>query len=251
LLEYRKIKRTGFLPAFFGGGILAAAVPIVNMAVRSEMYLGLQGTAIQILMDANWQMMAMLNVLLVVSGACLLYHVEHADGGLQKMRSLPIREGSVFFGKVAVMMLMCVLVLAMEAASVLFCSWHWFQGQTDGGQWRGGQWGGGGGNVFAIELCKSFGYAFLLILPCVILSLLMAEACKNMWVSLGIGVVCVFTATMLPTNSFVLSLFPFAMPFQVFAGMEAEWVTRFVCAAAVEIVMLGGVEVLMVRGNSA
>ncbi len=246
LLEGRKIKRTGFFPAFFGGGILAAAVPIVNMAVRSEMYLGLQGTAIQILMDANWQMMAMLNVLLVVSGACLLYHVEHADGGLQKMRSLPIREGSVFFGKVAVMMLMCALVLAMEAASVSFCSWHWFKGQAGGGQWRGE-----GGNMFAIELCKSFGYAFLLILPCVVLSFLIAEACKNMWVSLGIGVVCVFTATMLPTSSFVLSLFPFAMPFQVFAGMEAAWVTRFACAAVVEIVVLGGVERLVVRGKGA
>ena len=38
-LECKKVKRTGFLPAFLGGGILAAAVPVINMAVRSEMYL--------------------------------------------------------------------------------------------------------------------------------------------------------------------------------------------------------------------
>ena len=37
-LECKKAKRTGFIPAFLCGGILAAAVPIVNMAVRSEMY---------------------------------------------------------------------------------------------------------------------------------------------------------------------------------------------------------------------
>lgn len=70
-LECKKVKRTGFLPAFLGGGILAAAVPVINMAVRSEMYLDLPGNSIQILLDANWQMMTMLNVLLVVAGACL------------------------------------------------------------------------------------------------------------------------------------------------------------------------------------
>ena len=52
-LECKKVKRTGFLPAFFGGGMLAAAVPIVNMAVRSEMYLNQPGSPIQILLGAN------------------------------------------------------------------------------------------------------------------------------------------------------------------------------------------------------
>ena len=76
LLECKKVKRTGFLLAFFGGGILAAAVPIINMAVRSEMYLNQPDSPIQILLGANWQMMAMLNVLLAVAGTCLLYHTE-------------------------------------------------------------------------------------------------------------------------------------------------------------------------------
>ncbi len=61
-LEWKKVKRTGFLPAFFGGGTLAAIVPIINMAVRPERYLNQQGSPVQILLDANWQMMAMLNV---------------------------------------------------------------------------------------------------------------------------------------------------------------------------------------------
>lgn len=55
-LECKKAKRTGFIPAFLCGGILAAAVPIVNMAVRSEMYVGQQSSPMQILMGANWQM---------------------------------------------------------------------------------------------------------------------------------------------------------------------------------------------------
>ena len=110
-LECKKAKRTGFLPAFFGGGILAAVVPVINMAVRSEMYLNLPGNPIQILLDANWQMMTMLNVLLVVAGACLLYHTEYADNAMQKMKSLPIRESSIFLGKAVLTIFMSLLCL--------------------------------------------------------------------------------------------------------------------------------------------
>lgn len=230
-LECKKIKRSGFLPAFPGGGILAAAVPVVNMAVRSKMYIAQQGTPIQILLGANWQMMAMLNVLLIVAEACLLYHTEYADGGLQKMKSLPIRESSIFFGKVILTILMSVLVLAIEAGATAFCSYHWFEI----------------GNGFWSELCKNYGYAFLLMLPCIVLSLLISEACKNMWVSLGIGVVCVFIATMMPTSSFFLSLFPFAIPFQIFAGTDTAQVMHYICAAAAEFIILCLAELILIR----
>lgn len=221
-LECKKVKRTGFLPAFLGGGILAAAFPVVNMVVRSEQYLNLPDTPIQILFGANWQMMAMLNVLLVVAGTCLLYHTEYADNAMQKMKSLPIRESSIFLGKTVLTIFMSLFVLVIEAGAVAFCSYHWFEI----------------GNGFLGELCKYFGYSFLLMLPCIILSLLISEACKNMWVSLGIGVVCVFTATMLPTNDFVLSLFPFAMPFQVFVGADVIQAMHYIYATIAELVVL-------------
>lgn len=143
-LECKKAKRTGFIPAFLCGGILAAAVPIVNMAVRSEMYVGQQSSPMQILMGANWQMMAMLNILLVVAGSCLLYHTEFADNAMQKMKSLPIRESSIFFGKFILTSIMSVVVLAVEAASIAFCVSHWFEI----------------GNDFWLELGKNFGYSF-------------------------------------------------------------------------------------------
>ena len=79
-LEFKKAKRTGLLPTYIAGGMLAAAVPVVNMAVRSEMYLTRQGNPVSILFHANWQMMAMLNILLVTSGTCLLYHIAPAIG---------------------------------------------------------------------------------------------------------------------------------------------------------------------------
>ena len=230
-LECKKAKRTGFIPAFLCGGILAAAVPIVNMAVRSEMYVGQQNSPMQILMGANWQMMAMLNILLIVAGSCLLYHTEFADNAMQKMKSLPIRESSVFFGKFVLTSIMSVVVLAIEAASISFCVSNWFEI----------------GNDFWLELGKNFGYSFLLMLPCVLLSMLISSACKNMWVSLGIGVVCVFTATMLPTSNFVLSLFPFATPFQVFVNTELAQAMHYVYAAMIEIVVIGIAELIFIK----
>lgn len=230
-LECKKVKRTGFLPAFFGGGILAAAVPVINMAVRSEMYLNLSGNPIQILLDANWQMMTMLNVLLVAAGACLLYHTEYADNAMQKMKTLPIRESSIFFGKAVLTIFMSLFVLVTEAGAVAFCTYHWFEI----------------GSVFFGELCKYFGYSFLLMLPCVILSLLISEACKNMWVSLGIGVVCVFIATMLPTSNFVLSLFPFAMPFRLFASTDVTQAMHYIYAVIAELTVLALVQLIFVK----
>lgn len=230
-LECKKAKRTGFTPAFLCGGVLAGAVPIINMAVRSEIYIGQPTSPMQILMGANWQMIAMLNILLIVAGSCLLYHTEFADNAMQKMKSLPIRESTIFLSKFILTSLMCVVVLAIEAASITFCVSHWFEL----------------GNNFLLELGKNFGYSFLLMLPCVLLSLLISSACKNMWVSLGIGVVCVFTATMLPTDNFVLSLFPFAIPFQIFVNTEMTQVMHHVYAAIIEIVVIGFAELVLIK----
>ncbi|MCI8646664.1 MAG: ABC transporter permease subunit [Firmicutes bacterium] len=214
--EYKKVKRLGFFPALFTGSLLTAAIPIINMAFRGQLYLDQQASPIQILLAANWQMMAMLNLLLTLSGSCILYHAEYADNAMEKLKTLPLRESSVFLGKAVLMVCSMTAVFAVEAAAIAFCSCFWFEA----------------GDGFAKELCESFGYSLFLTLPCMVLSLLISQACRNMWVSLGIGVICVFTATLLPANSFVLSLFPFAIPFQILPAAGASGAVRYLCAAA-------------------
>lgn len=98
-----------------------------------------------------------------------------------------------------------------------------------------------------MELVKSFGYELLLTLPAALGALFIASACRNMWMPLGINVVCVFTATILPARSFVLSLFPFAMPFQIFAGTAEGLVWKFVIAAAGEILILSIAELILLK----
>lgn len=231
LLECEKVKRTGFLPAFFGGGILAAAVPVLNMTFRSEMYVSMNASPVSILLSANWQMMTMLNILLIIAGACIMYNGEYADNAIQRMCTLPTKESTMFFGKTAVLIAVSIMLLIIEAASVLFCDLYWFGKSTD----------------LYREILLSFGFFLLLMLPTVLLSLLIASVCRNMWISLGIGVVCVFLATMIPTRNFILTLFPFALPFQMLSNHTADVIRNYSFASAVETVGIALLEVIMLK----
>lgn len=230
-LEYKKVKRTGLIPAFIASGLLAAAVPAINMSVRSGIYTTLDSPPVTILLDANWQLMAMLNILLVVAGACLMYHMEYEHNAMQRMCALPIKESGIFLGKFILMTFLCSIMLIIEAAAITFCAIHWFSPTED----------------ITAEILKNFGYSFLLLLPAVLLSLLIASACRNMWISLGIGTICVFVATMIPTDHFVLSLFPFAMPFQIFAVTKESTARSFIIASVMEIVGIVFAEMIFLK----
>lgn len=230
-IECKKLRRTGFFPTFLVGGIMAAAVPIFNMAIRSEIYVGIKQLPIRILLDANWQMMAMLNILLLVAGGCLMYQTEYVDNAIQKMCTLPIKESKLFFTKFALLAVMCIAVLGIEAVAIAFCTIHWFESPAG----------------FVLDILTNFGYLFLLMLPVAMLILFIASVCKNMWISLGIGVVCVFTATILPGSNFVLSLFPFAMPFHTLVDVAENTIRNFGIAVLIEIVMISIVEIVFIK----
>ena len=95
-LEWNKLKRTGFFPAFLAGGLLAAAAPVVNIGARPESFVNKQDSPAVILMGANWQLMSMLLSFLLIIGACIMYHTEFADNAMQRMDTLPKRPESVF-----------------------------------------------------------------------------------------------------------------------------------------------------------
>lgn len=219
-LEYKKMKRTGLIAAFLCGGILAALVPVLNMVVRSELYVDLPDSPLAILFDANWQMMAMLNLLLILISACTMYHTEYAENAIQRMNTLPIQESKLFLGKFFLIVFLCIVILAIEAAAIAFCCIHWFQATSS----------------LYLDLLQNFGYFLLLLIPVLLLSLLLASACKNMWISLGIGVVCIAIATMIPTDNFILSLFPFSLPFQILEGADKRM--DFILAAMIEIILI-------------
>ena len=232
LIESKKLKRTGYLPAFLAGGFLAAAFPVVYMMVKAEEMTALSGNPINILMSANWQMMAMLNILISICGACMMYHTEYADNGMQKMSVLPIRQGSMFFGKFLIAALVLSAMVVIEMAVLVGCAKYWFPSY-----------------VFDLtEILKIAGFQIIVTLPTVMLMLVIASACKNMWVSLGIGVILVFTLSILPQDNIVLSLFPFASPYQMLsAAVENSRTALFLAVCGIETVVFGIAEVLYLQ----
>ena len=223
-LETKKLKRTRYFPAFLAGGLLAAAFPLINMLVRSESFTALPGEPFTILMDANWQLMAMLNILVCICGACMMYHTEYADNGAQKMDVLPVRAGKLFLTKFVVNALALALMIILETAALTWCAVHWFSGYE----------------FDALELLQGAGFQWFVTLPTVMLMLVIASACKNMWVSLGIGVVLVFTMCIFPQDNLILSLCPFSSPYQTLAmAAESSRVPLFLGVCAAEVVVLG------------
>lgn len=229
-LEIRKQRRTGFFPAFAVGGAAGAAIPVANMAFRSRIYTDRLTAAgalspLKILLDANWLMMVMVNLLLVVSGACILYHTEFADNAFRKLCTLPEREWKDFLGKWLLLAAVSFLMTAMEGAALEFCRGYWFTGRAaaDGADLaqriRRCMEAVFGAMAFPhTDLVRSMMYGWLMMLPAVTASLLIASVCRNMWISLGIGVVCLAFASMAPADSGVLALFPYTLAFRIPQG---------------------------------
>lgn len=232
VIESKKLKRTGYIPAFLAGGFLAAAFPVVYMMVKAKEITSLSENPIDILMSANWQMMAILNILISICGACMMYHTEYTDNGIQKMSMLPIHQGNMFLGKFCISALMVSAMIVVEIAALIGCASYWFPGYT----------------FDLAEILKNTGFQIVVTMPTVMSMLVITSACKNMWVSLGIGVILVFTLSILPQDNAVLSLFPFSSPYQTLAAATANSrTTLFLSVCGVETVLLGVVEMIYLK----
>ena len=218
-LEVKKLRRTGYFPALLGSALLSAAVPAVNMAARGETYLAQSGGAIEILLDANWQMMAMLNVLSTLCAACLMFHAEYAGNALNKLEVLPVHVFSLYLGKAVLAVFMLAVMTAVEFVSLHLCARHWF-----------------GESVDAVRLLSLAGYALAAGIPTLLASLAVAAACRNMWVSLGIGLTLVFTLSVFPQDNAVIRLLPYATPYTT--ALEGSVTTVLIACAAESAVLL-------------
>ncbi len=220
-IEYRKLKSTGFVPAFLTGGILAALIPVINTAARPDTFTALSGPALKILLNANSQMILLLQMILIVCGACIMYHTEYADRALSHMLALPLNPEQIYFGKAAILVMAFFTLLILEGLGLTFCAAHWFSIPED----------------FYLELLKYSGTMALLGAPTILFMLMVSSWCENMWISLGIGVLFLSTVTVLTGGPFPLKLVPFLTPF---AGLEAAGssLTHLLIGAAAETAAL-------------
>ncbi|WP_229720343.1 ABC transporter permease [Oceanobacillus neutriphilus] len=223
-MEWKKRKRTGFILTFLFGAILAGCVPILNMAFRSQLYTGMDGSPLQILLEGNWQMVGLINVSLIVVGAGILYNTEYIHNAIQKMQSLPLKEGNIFFSKFLIISMACLGVLVIEAAALVFSSAYWFSGDS---------------SAFTMEWLKNIGYFFILSLPAVALALMIASFFRNMWIAFGINVIGIFLAiTPLSNQSMIIASFPFKLPFQILDTPAVAAADTFIWIALTETILL-------------
>lgn len=230
-LETRKLKRTGYVPAFLGGGVLAGLVPILNMAVRSEIYVSQSGSPFQILMNANWQLMAQLNILLLVCGACILYHTEYAENGIQRAETLPMKASGLFPGKLCILFCSCLLPLCLETLSLLFCCVRYFPRDPELGS----------------ILLKGMGFELALLLPTAAAMLFLSSLCRNLWMCLGTGVILVFFSSMLRFGDFVMAVIPFASPYRMLHQFSPAEAWRLLSVAAAEILLFYAAEMIYTK----
>lgn len=231
-IELKKLKRTGYIPAFLAEAAIAAAFPILNMAVRAENYTSLAGNPLSILLDASWQMMAMLNSLLIVCGACMMYHTEYADNGIQKMELLPLHQLSLFLGKFFITVFLTAAVFLIEFTALSGCAIYWFPGK----------------DVSLSEILCYLGFSLALLIPTIMLMLAIASACRNMWISLGIGVILVFTLSILPQDYLFFTLCPFASPYQLLDhAKETGRIGLFLTVSAAETLIFAALEYIYIK----
>lgn len=228
-IELMKLRRTGYIPAFLAGGILASAFPLANMIFRAEIFTGLPGNPYGILMRANWQMMGMINVLISVCGACIMYHTEYSDNGAQKMDVLPVRAEYLFLWKFLITVFALAIVTVIEQITIFGCALYWYPGYE----------------TAVSDFIKGAVFQWAIVFPTVMLMLLISSACNNMWISLGIGVILLFIMSILPEDNFILNLFPFCSPFQTFEEVSQNGrIPLFLSICSSETVLFGAGEEL-------
>lgn len=230
-LEPRKLKRTGYVPAFLGGGLLAGLVPIINMTVRPTMFTTQPGSPFHILMDANWQLMAQLNILLLVCGACILYHTEYEGNAIQKTETLPVTPFFLFLGKLGILILSCLLPLCLEAISLLLCCMHWFPDDA----------------AVGMLLIKGIAFEFALMLPTAAAMLFISSICRNMWICLGTGVILVFMTSVLPADNAVMAMLPFVSPYRILHRLSHTQTFHMLAGCAGEIVLFCLLETIYLK----
>ncbi len=235
ILECKKLKRTALLPALVLGGILAAALPVIDLLARADSIVNPSIPPLNNLMNSDWMLMAMLNSFLMVLGTCIIYHIEFADNAIQRMDTLPIRPWSIFLSKFILLAIAFVIVFLIEGISLYFCIWKWFSFES--GMLR--------------NLAQLMAYAFLLSLPVLSLMLAVSSFCKNMWITVGIGVIGLFAAMLLQYVQ-GMQYFPFLMPYQPpLKGIKADSTLCIAAAAETVVFLVAGIILSKVRRNAA
>ncbi len=243
-IELQKIRRSKILLILLAPVVIMWLPAIIN----SEKIQDVQGIPItpehnffiQGFMGMVWFMIPATLIICTV----LLIQIEQTNHGMKKMLTLPINRRMLCLAKFAVLLLLPAVQMVMSTAA-------YYGSAFLSSKLQGYDYILPPGYIFpcigkfylaALPAAAVFWMIALLIqtpvfavgtglalcVPSVLIintdtimvSLIIASACRNMWISLGIGVILVFTFSVLPKDYLFLDLCPYCSPYQLLTAAE-------------------------------
>jgi len=227
IIELRKGKRTGIIPAMLSVGVLGAVYAFLNYIVRKDSLLSLPMAPMDVLLTQLYGMIVILNLLGIVVASCMIYNMEFKGNAVKKMYMLPASVAGMYMCKFLILAVLLFVVVAIEnlalAAIGLTCLPQ--------------------GTFQPDMLVRFTSYSFLTSMPMASFMLLVSSRCENMWIPLGVGVAGFLSGMSLvnyPTN--YLLIHPVVLMLRPAVAMSAapNQVISMVAIAETLIFLLGG-----------
>lgn len=221
-IELKKCKRTGFLPLMLAVGILGAAYAFLNFTLRKETLLSLPLSPMDILLTQLYGMIMVLNMFGLIAAACIIYNVEFKGNAVKKLYMLPVSVTAVYVSKFTIMSVLFAIAVCLQ---------NWALAVIGAIDLPTG--------AFDLGILISFaGYSFLTSLPVLSFMLFVSSRIKNVWITLGIGVVGFLSGMALATSDIALSLVsPFVVMLKPAVAMSAQPDTVVVLVSLIETIL--------------
>lgn len=135
ILEIRKSRRSGVLPALPLAGLLGALYALANYLARADSLLKLPLPPMTILLTQLYGMICVLNLFAIVLAASTIWHVEHTGGALRRLRTLPCSLSRAYMGKFMLLAASLALAIALQHAALAWLGRRYLPpGTFDAGQ---------------------------------------------------------------------------------------------------------------------
>ena len=232
MIELRKEKRTGVIPALPAVGILGAAYAFVNFLVRKDTLLNLPLAPMDVLLTQLYGMIMILNLFGIVVAACMVYNMEFKGGAIKKMYMLPMSVPGMYLCKFLILTVMLFVAVALENLALMQI------GRNDLPQ----------GTFEVGRLLRFMVYSFITSMPVLSFMVLISSRFENMWVSLGAGIAGFLSGMALASSAAaVLMVHPFIVMFKPAVAMSAQPDMPAVLFALAETLLFLGIGMWMAK----
>lgn len=207
LIELRKEKRTGVIPALPIVGVLGAAYAYVNFLVRKDALLSLPLAPMDVLLTQLYGIVMVLNLFGIVVAACMAYNMEFRGNAIKKMYMLPVSVPGIYLCKFLILLFMLMAAVVIQNTALA----------------KIGMVNLPKGTFEMGRLIRFAVYSFVTSMPVLSFMVMISSRLENMWVPIGVGVAGFLSGMALANSDIALLLIhPFVVMLKPAVAMDAE-----------------------------